>query len=324
MVYFGSKRFKGTIKGMSSSDKKLVIRPLIIVVGRLAVYAMIYTQGSSDGPPPEDLPVDVVTESRPVSPRDAPITGSDATTGGLDPEVREIIDVAEVPDPNREPEPFQANPLLLFAVTDEGEANKLNDIGRGYLFHRWRAGVEVPIEESEFPAPGDLREMAPEIRGKRYSLVVTSRIEPFTRDLEDNPSGVVKYWEGWAHSPTLLFRILFLEKPEKLMNRGSDWQLEADFLRVHRYRDKSGALRAVPEMIARTLTPFDGKLDFGITSWTPLWITNGVAFVAVLVGLWWGNRWQQFERPKAMSQAMARRRAGRRRGASGSSEDPAR
>ena len=99
---------------------------------------------------------------------------------------------------------------------------------------------------------------------------------------------------------------------------------DPDSLRVHRYRDKSGALRAVPEVIARTLTPFDGKLDFGNPSWTPLWITIGVALVAVLVGLWWGNRWRQSERPRAMSQAMARRRAARRRAASGSSEDPAR
>ena len=299
MVYFGNRRFKGATPGLKPADKGRLVFPFLLLVGVGLVYGFLQIPS---GPRPGELPAEIaiVPEGRATSEG-----GAETIRTSFDDPVADILEVPPVEDPNRDPDPFRANPLMLSAVQDEGDPESPVTLASlSYLFHRWRAGEAQPVQP-EFPSIKRLRELAPTMRGNRYTLYLEPDLAPFPRDLQDNPSGVARYWEVWAHDSQGLYRVLFLDKnPDQLIAMGTEWRVEADFHRLHRYERADGHLAAVPEFVAHRFEAVEtAQVD---TDWTPLLVAGAIALLGVVViGVLWVRQERRPPRRFVMSSSRA-------------------
>jgi hypothetical protein len=274
MVYFGERRFRGARQGNTPRERvRLRLAVLLLGVLLLVFYMGRWYESEPEGP-----------IGFPVTPRaEAPRPPRDAAPAVA---VRSAIgDPVEIPDyePNGEPAPFDtAAPTPLAAVRDDEIAapGEPEVAGLIWLFHRFRAGPEIPYATSIVPWE-ELPARKSEMRGLRRSLQFQLIEEPIPRSLPENPSGVRRYWEAFGVDPEgHMLRIDFIDKP-RILPADSQVVADADFLRLYRYQMLSGGEGVVPEWVAgevRLIAPAPGTES----SWQPLYWVAGITLILLV------------------------------------------
>lgn len=238
----------------------------------VALVGFLYVPGSV-----EDS-IDMVTPAIPLSP------GSEAEAEVTLPAGSEVPQAGPLPppiDPNHPPGPFIATDDVLAAVRDAEifEAGESERAGLIYLFHRWRSGgtataAELP-EWTEFPL------QAPALRGSRHPMVLTLVDSPRKSRLEDNVSGVLRYW--WAFGQDAdghLHKVNFINKKGRLPG-GADVVFDGDFFRMYRYITRSGIEAQVPEWVTPELSSYRPR-PTERSSGTVLKIVGGISLLGLV------------------------------------------
>lgn len=307
MVYFGERRFRSAQPGVTSREKSRVVVPaFLLLVLAIIIAAKQWNPGG--GGEPAGIPVrsDSTAASIPATGEGAGGSAAGVSTerGGQIPPPREI----SVLEQNREPGPFDPDASPLAAVRDDeipAPGDRERD-GLIWLFHRWRSGPAVRVGERDVPW-AELPTLKSEIRGERHHLNLTLIEEPIPRSLPVNPSGVRRYWEVFATDHAGHFvRLDFIDKP-RILPAETEVEVDADFLRLHRYQMVQGGEAAVPEWVARTVTIHTSPPPEP-ANWEPLiWV--GAISLLGLIPLIWGilRRQQTEQRPRLRSR---RRRSG--------------
>lgn len=309
MVYFGERRFKQTRSGPESSEMMKILIP-VLVLGGLALF-ILAQQGIFSSPDSHSVHLPVRTAPNPEGDRatgdepepqaggeqnsESPI---DSLTGER---VAQVVDPPSLP-PHPEPETFVPLDTLLDDVRDGGIDEKGEVIHEelpsessaiSYLFHRQRAGFPVPVQEGQPSWPDDYEKRGEELRGLRYVLDLELLEEPLFRTAPPNPSGVEYYYDVIGMDSAQRFhRVLFATR-EQYFGVGSHVRVEADYLRLHRYRDGNGQVPAIPQWIAYEMKAApQARFDL---EWEPVvWVTViggfGVLIVWVSMVLQGGTR----------------------------------
>ncbi len=294
MVYFGERRFRSAQPGVTSREKSRIVVPaLLLLVLVIIIAAKQWNPGG--GGQSQGIPV----RSDPSAPAIAATAddevgggaGVSPERGGQIPPPREI----SVLEQNREPGPFDPDPGPLAAVRDD-EIPAPGDPERDgliWLLHRWRSGPSIPVGKDEIPW-AELPALKSEIRGERRHLYLTLTEEPIPRSLPDNSSGIRRYWEAFATDQQGHFvRLNFIDKP-RILPESSEVEVDADFLRLHRYQMVQGGEASVPEWVARTVT-ITATPPPEPSNWEPLLWVGAISLLGLIPLLWGILRREQTE-----------------------------
>ena len=244
MVYFGPRRYRNSPKGLSRSDRVRIFAPILLLV---ALFAFLYD------PDPTAPGVELAAPVAPISSPDEGVVDIVLPPGS---EVPQVGTLPPPVDPNSPPGPFVVNPAILAAVRDAEavDPGDPEEAGLIYLFHRWRSAGSA--ERGELPEYSGIPSSAPSLRGTRHQLILSLIESPQRRILEDNTAGVLRYWEVFGQDGDgHLHKVDFVDKSSSLPS-GSEVVVEADFLRMFRYRTRSGIEGQVPEWVTTELAAY--------------------------------------------------------------------
>ncbi len=286
MVYFGEKRFKNAQPGVTSREKSRIVVPSFLLLALVLVILAQQWRKEEVGVPIRTEVGSAGVSSPVVPPAEQPPRG--ASTGDpsvTDPSVTgtRLQAPVEIPpfDTLVEPKPFEAMPGILSIVRDGeiADPGPPEVAGMIYLFHRWRAGVEVPV--TEFDVEWDqLPFLAKGLRGRRTEKIFELVEEPIPRTLDENRAGVLRYWEAFAKDRDgHLVRLEFLEKP-RILPAGTEVEATVDFLRLHQYQMVRGGSGVVPEWVGKEVRILE-PLPFKSGDWSPLLWVMGISFGAL-------------------------------------------
>lgn len=266
---------------MTAREKSRIVVPTVLLfILAMFIMAREWKDGRGDGGAVEGIPVRAErTNSAPA---------------GETPRGDEVPAPGRLPvlEANRPPDPFDPSlgADVLSRVRDAGivAPGEPEDAGLMFLFHRIRAGVELPVDDSPIEFE-DWFARAEELRGTRHRIFGTLIEEPIPRDLPENPSGVLRYWEAFAQSPDgHLLRVNFIEKPP-VLPADTEVEFVADFLRLHRYQPVRGGEGAVPDWVAggvEVYTPPPREEG----QWRPLLWVALISMCAIVPLLWGAMR----------------------------------
>ncbi len=244
MVYFGPRRYRSARPGLSRSDRIRIFAPVLLLV---ALVGFLYSPGADnevDGSLAPVIPITSETDAEVDLPS---LPGS---------QVPQAETLPLPVDPNHPPAPFIVREEVLAAVRDAEilDAGEREREGLVYLFHRWRSGAQVA--SAEFPEWTRFPLEAHALRGTRHSLILTLIDSPRKFSLDDNPSGVLRYWQAFGQdSHSHLHKVNFINKSGRLPG-GTDVVFEGDFLRMYRYITRSEIEAQVPEWVTTDLSAY--------------------------------------------------------------------
>jgi hypothetical protein len=283
MVYFGPRKYRPDREGMSLREKMRVIGPLLLLLALAMI--LLFPQLPVEQPGPSAVDVTPLRGGPVPDPDGGSSIGS---SGSNVPEPVSISPVVELPPMAA---PFVEDPSRLAAVRDieariPGQAELDGQI---YLLHRWRSGHAVE-DAGEAPRVPEIAEDAASLRGKRHLLVLTLIEHPQPRTLEENASGLTRYWEVFGSDlDGRLHRVDFIEKPKNLPS-GSDVLMSGDFLRLYRYMTARGGEGMVPQWVAQTLTSYQSPFEQKGDPYLPLWIILTISMSTLILLLMIQNR----------------------------------
>ena len=295
MVYFGERRFKSAQPGVTSREKSRIVVPSVLLL--ILVLVILAQQWGNEEP---SVPIRAAGRSElaqpgsgspvvPVAPGAIGSTGQESQPTDAQPTDSNVAgarvsETIEIPayDTLVEPAPFEELPGLLTVVRDAeiADPGPAEEAGLIYLFHRFRAGVDVPVADLGV-AWEELPVYSSTLRGRRTEKAFVLVEEPIPRTLDrGNRAGVLQYYEAFARDEDgHLVRLHFLNKP-KILPADSEVEAVVDFLRLHQYQMVRGGRGIVPDWVALEVRKIE-PLEFDGGDWSPLLYVMGISFGAL-------------------------------------------